>query len=134
MGKEAFFKIARGIVQMGQRFMLDNRSKSKNFVLDKLSNLIIKNEIDIMNKLDHPNIISLYETYEDKKYIYFIMDICDGGELFEKITEKGALSENDTKDMFIQLMKAIGYMHHNGICHRDLKPENLLFVNSKNNV
>jgi len=68
MGKEAFFKIARGIVQMGQRFMLDNRSKSKNFVLDKLSNLIIKNEIDIDLLFTRPK----YSRLEAKKILEFV--------------------------------------------------------------
>ena len=56
------------------------------------------------------------------------MEVCEGGELFERITEKGAFNEEEAKDAFNQIMKAIQYMHHNKICHRDMKPENLLFV------
>ena len=62
--------------------------------------------------------------------ISFINRICEGGELFERITEKGAFSEAEAKEAFIQVMKAIQYMHHNKICHRDMKPENLLFIKS----
>ena len=87
-----------------------------------------KSEFDILRQLDHPNIIKLFEVFEDKKYIYFIMEVCEGGELFERITEKGAFNEEEAKDAFNQIMKAIQYMHHNKICHRDMKPENLLFV------
>ena len=74
-----------------------------------------KSEFDILRQLDHPNIIKLFEVFEDKKYIYFIMEVCEGGELFERITEKGAFNEDEAKDAFNQIMKAIQYMHHNKI-------------------
>jgi len=52
-----------------------------------------KTEIDIMIKLDHPNVIKLYETYEDTKYLYLVMELCEGGELFDKIVDAGKFGE-----------------------------------------
>jgi len=88
-----------------------------------------KNEIEIMKKLDHPNIIKLYEIFEDSRYVYLVMEVCSGGELFERITAKGHFSEAEACDVFNQIMHALYYCHSFNICHRDLKPENFLYLN-----
>ena len=89
-------------------------------------------EINIMIKLDHPNIIKLYEVYETETYVYIIMELCTGGELFDRIidnTDQGKqFSEKQAASIFQQMMSAINYCHKNGIVHRDLKPENLLYL------
>ena len=94
-----------------------------------------KLEIDLMIQMDHPNIIKLYEVFEDNRYIYLIMEECVGGELFEiiitRIQSKKLFSEKEAAFMFQQLMSAICYCHGQAICHRDLKPENLLLLNTK---
>ena len=94
-------------------------------------------EVNLMIKLDHPNIIKLYEYYENEKSIYLIMELCTGGELFDRIvenTENGIqYTEKQAATLFRQMMDAINYCHKNGIVHRDLKPENLLFLNKKEN-
>ncbi len=94
-------------------------------------------EVNLMIKLDHPNIIKLYEVYENEKYIYLIMELCTGGELFDRITENTEngiqFTEKEAADLFKQMMSAINYCHKNGIVHRDLKPENLLYLNKDKN-
>ena len=94
-------------------------------------------EVNLMIKLDHPNIIKLYEYYENDKSIYLIMELCTGGELFDRIvenTENGTqYTEKQAASLFRQMMDAINYCHKNGIVHRDLKPENLLFLNKTEN-
>ena len=94
-------------------------------------------EVNLMIKLDHPNIIKLYEYYENDKNIYLIMELCTGGELFDRIvenTENGIqYTEKQAANLFRQMMDAINYCHKNGIVHRDLKPENLLFLNKDKN-
>lgn len=64
-------------------------------------------EIDVMKTLDHPNIIKLYETFEDSKCIYLVMDMCTGGELFDKITEGGHFSEQIACRLFQQMIRAV---------------------------
>ena len=54
--------------------------------------------------------------------------MCEGGELFDRITDKGCFSEAEAHEIFLQIMQALNYCHANGICHRDLKPENFLFL------
>ena len=94
-------------------------------------------EVNLMIKLDHPNIIKLYEVYETDSKIYLIMELCTGGELFDRIvenTENGTLfTEKEAANLFRQMMSAINYCHKNGIVHRDLKPENLLYLNKDKN-
>ncbi|XP_075164691.1 calcium/calmodulin-dependent protein kinase I [Haematobia irritans] len=78
-------------------------------------------------RLTHPNIVQLYETYEDKSKIYLVMELVTGGELFDRIVEKGSYTEKDASDLIRQILEAVDYMHEQGVVHRDLKPENLLF-------
>jgi len=78
--------------------------------------------------MDHPNIIKLYESFEDHRNIYLVMELCAGGELFDKIIESGHFTEVQAAILMQQIVRAIYYMHENHVCHRDLKPENFLFV------
>ena len=104
-----------------------------------LSKLNIKNlekfrrEIEILKKLDHPNIIKLYELFESERSLYLIMEECKGGEIFDRIIQriqtKQMYSEKDAAEIFEQVMSCIQYCHNQKICHRDLKPENLLYLN-----
>lgn len=95
-----------------------------------------RREIEILMKTDHPNIIKLYEVFETNKYLYLIMEKCNGGELFDKIINNISIgqmySEKTAAKIFSQIMSAVDYCHKNGICHRDLKPENILFLNKGN--
>lgn len=88
---------------------------------------ILTREIDIMRVLDHPNIVKLYETYEDKRMVYLVMELCEGGELFDRVMSE-AFTEVQVAILMQQILHAVHYMHTEGICHRDLKPENLLLL------
>ncbi len=86
-------------------------------------------EIDILSTLSHPNIIKLHSIYEDKATLYIVMEECKGGELFQRIVEKGQYSERDAAKVVQQLLSALEYMHQeNQIVHCDLKPDNILFL------
>merc|ERR1740138_1913599 len=87
-----------------------------------------KQEIAIMKMMDHPNIIKLYESFEDHRSIYLVMELCSGGELFDRIIESGHFTEVQAAILMQQIVRAIYYMHESHTCHRDLKPENFLFM------
>lgn len=89
------------------------------------------NEINILKTLDHPNIIKLYQTFEDTDNYYLVFELCKGGELFDNILEKGHFSEDEAKKIFRNIIKALHHCHQHGICHRDLKPENFLLADKK---
>jgi calcium-dependent protein kinase len=91
-------------------------------------------EVEILKKLVHPNIMQIFEFYEDKKNFYIITELCEGGELFDQIVDKGSFTENEAAWVMKQLMSAINYIHTNNIVHRDLKPENVLLDTKKNNI
>ncbi|CAG9314692.1 unnamed protein product [Blepharisma stoltei] len=83
-------------------------------------------EIDILKQTDHPNIIKLYEFYEDAMYYHLVTEYIPGGELFDYIIKSKMLSEPIAAQFMRQLLSAVAYCHLNNIVHRDLKPENLL--------
>lgn len=87
----------------------------------------LENEIKVLRRLRHPNIVQLLETYEDKSKVYLVMELVTGGELFDRIVEKGSYTEKDAADLIRQVLEAVDYMHEQGVVHRDLKPENLLY-------
>lgn len=88
-------------------------------------------EIEILSILDHPNIIKLFETFEDARSIYLVMELCLGGELFDRIADsETGFSEQVAAKLVKQILSAVFYMHKNSIAHRDLKPENFLLLNN----
>jgi calcium-dependent protein kinase len=91
-------------------------------------------EVEILKKLVHPNIMQIFEFYEDKKNFYIITEFCEGGELFDKIVEKGSFNEAEAADVMKQLLSAVNYIHQGSIVHRDLKPENILLDTKKQNI
>uniref|UniRef100_A0A158QXD8 Calcium/calmodulin-dependent protein kinase type 1 (inferred by orthology to a C. elegans protein) n=1 Tax=Nippostrongylus brasiliensis TaxID=27835 RepID=A0A158QXD8_NIPBR len=80
-------------------------------------------------RLRHPNIVQLYDTFEEKQYVYLVMELVTGGELFDRIVAKGSYTEKDASHLIRQVLHAVSFMHGNGVVHRDLKPENLLYFN-----
>lgn len=86
------------------------------------------NEVAIMRKLDHPNIIKVMEYFQDEKYFYIVTELCTGGELFDRIIEadRHRFSEIKAATIMLQVLSAVSFCHANNIVHRDLKPENLL--------
>ncbi|XP_035824070.1 calcium/calmodulin-dependent protein kinase type 1-like, partial [Aplysia californica] len=87
----------------------------------------LENEISVLRRLSHPNIVRLVDVFEDKTHVYLVMELVTGGELFDRIVEKGSYTEKDASHLIRQVLEAVDYMHDRGVVHRDLKPENLLF-------
>lgn len=94
---------------------------------------ILQNEIKVLHKLQHPNIVRLLEVYDSKSTVYLVMDLVTGGELFDRIVERGSYTEKDAVELISQVVKAVDYMHEQDVVHRDLKPENLLYFDEDYN-
>ncbi|XP_055389008.1 calcium-dependent protein kinase 6-like [Condylostylus longicornis] len=101
--------------------------------LSKIPMEQIEAEIDVLKKLDHPNIIKVFDVYADYNSIYIIMETCDGGELADRISktfEQGfILTEKYVANVMRQLLEAVNYFHTALVAHKDLKPENILYHN-----
>ncbi|KNE59885.1 CAMK/CAMKL/CHK1 protein kinase [Allomyces macrogynus ATCC 38327] len=93
----------------------------------------LEKEITIHRALNHPNIIRLYESYEDRHYMFLLMELAAGGELFDKIVPDVGLDEQVAHFYFRQLVNGVSYLHKRGVTHRDLKPENML-VDAQGNL
>ena len=93
------------------------------------------NEIDILKKLEHPNIVKIYECFFDEKhYIYIVSELCDQGDLLGKLTKLGSMSELVVKSLMCQILNAVSYLHDNKVFHGDIKLENImLYKTSKQN-
>jgi len=83
-------------------------------------------EVEVMRALDHPNVVRLYETFQDHSYVYLVMELCDGGELLDAITSAEFFTEVQAASVMQQVVRGVNYMHQHFVCHRDLKPENFL--------
>jgi calcium-dependent protein kinase len=89
---------------------------------------ILKREVEILQTLDHPNLLVTFATYEDMKYLHIVTELCTGGELYDKLIRKTRYKERGAAKIMRQILLAVNHLHEHGICHRDLKPENFLFV------
>lgn len=104
---------------------------------DKVDEKMVKNEIEILGELDHPNIIRLIEVFDQPAKVlkarrtYIVMELVSGGEMLERIYQKKKFTEREAKSGIKLALDVLQYAHSRGIVHRDLKPGNILFVNER---
>lgn len=104
-----------------------NREKLNESVLMK-----VEREITIMKLIEHPHVLRLFDVYENKKYLYLVLEHVSGGELFDYLVKKSRLTIKEARKFFKQIISALDFCHSHLICHRDLKPENLLLDDKLN--
>ena len=91
----------------------------------------ISRESIYLSNLIHNNIIKIYGSFAYKNYLYNIMPYCEGGELTQLINSNNYLSEKRIKEIFIQIVEGVEFIHNNNVIHRDLKPNNILFLDKE---
>lgn len=94
----------------------------------------VLSEIDIMRKINYPNIIKLYEVYICEKFVHLILQYLDGGELFKRILAKKVFQEQTVLDLMKILLTTLNFCHEMNVIHRDLKPENLILASKENDT
>jgi calcium-dependent protein kinase len=108
-----------GLTRAMKKIIKNPRAKSE-------SDKEILNEIDILKKMDHPNIVKIFEFYNTPDGYYLITEFCPDGELFNEILENAPFPEPIAANIMYQIFSAVNYCHSMNIIHRDLKPENIL--------
>ena len=127
IGKGKFGLVKFGINKETKKPVAIKIMAKKN--MDKSDLELAKVEIDILKIGQHPNIIKLYDIYENENYIYIIMEYCSGGDLLSYFEyNEYELPEEKVCEIIHKLSMAIYYLHSYGIVHRDLKPENILMT------
>lgn len=95
----------------------------------------MKREIQIMQHLSgQPNIVEFKGAYEDRQSVHLVMELCAGGELFDRIIARGYYSEKDAAEIIRQIVNVVNICHFMGVMHRDLKPENFLLTSKDENA
>ncbi|GJQ85398.1 hypothetical protein Trydic_g10172 [Trypoxylus dichotomus] len=125
-----------GLVKLGVHCVTGKKVAIKIINREKLSESVlmkVEREIAIMKLIDHPHVLGLSDVYENKKYLYLVLEHVSGGELFDYLVKKGRLTPKEARRFFRQIISALDFCHSHSICHRDLKPENLL-LDEKNNI
>lgn len=115
----------------GAVFIVRHKRNEKHFACKFLQKVdhnpeALQNEVYTLRRLDHPNIVRPFEVLEDSDTVFLLMELCAGGELFDRIDEEGHLSEASARTFAQQMLSALAYCHANGVVHGDIKPENFL--------
>uniref|UniRef100_A0A8C2IWE0 Death associated protein kinase 2 n=1 Tax=Cyprinus carpio TaxID=7962 RepID=A0A8C2IWE0_CYPCA len=90
----------------------------------------IEREVDILQELQHPNIITLHDVYENRTDMVLILELVSGGELFDFLAQKESLSEEEATEFIKQILSGVQYLHSKKIAHFDLKPENIMLLDN----
>ncbi|KAA0045863.1 CDPK-related kinase 5 [Cucumis melo var. makuwa] len=95
----------------------------------------VRREVKILKSLSgHKNLVNFYDAYEDHDNVYIVMELCEGGELLDRILARGGkYTEEDARAVMTQILYVVAFCHLQGVVHRDLKPENFLFTSKDEN-
>ncbi|KAM4625230.1 calcium/calmodulin-dependent protein kinase type 1D-like [Polymixia lowei] len=138
--KEVFdFKGKMGSGSFSEVFMVREKATGNLYALKclkkkHLAHSNLENEINVLRRIKHENVVGLEDFYESRTHYYLVMQLVSGGELFDRILDKGVYTEKDASTVIRQVLQAVSYLHENSIVHRDLKPENLLYYNTDENA
>ncbi|CAL5357997.1 hypothetical protein CsSME_00047716 [Camellia sinensis var. sinensis] len=117
-------------VETGEKFACKSISKKKLRTAVDIED--VRREVEIMKHLPkHPNIVSLKDSFEDDHAVHIVMELCEGGELFDRIVARGHYTERAAAAVMRTIVEVVQACHMHGVIHRDLKPENFLFANKK---
>ena len=126
VGAGAFGKVFKGSnkADPSQKVAIKVMDKTKHSEKE-LDHLL--GEVQLMQNIDHPNIVKYYETYNDYKYLYIVMEMCEGGEFGEVIqSDPSSFNEVYISKQIYKLLRALSHCHSMNIIHRDIKPSNIM--------
>lgn len=122
LGRGAFAVVKRAVERAtGDHYAVKIIDKKK-----VMSGMAVQREIDILKKVQHENIVKLKAFFEDQRSYYLVMDLVEGGDLMDFVSNNGPIPEDATREIARQVFSAVSYMHSMSISHRDIKPDNIL--------
>ena len=125
IGRGGFGKVWKIIdKKTKKKYAMKEMSKTK--IIDKHSIKSVKNERNLLEKINHPFIINMHYSFQDKDNLYLIMDFLSGGDLRYHLCKKKKFTESQSKFFISNILLSLEYIHENKIIHRDIKPENLI--------
>ncbi|KAH7685044.1 Non-specific serine/threonine protein kinase protein [Dioscorea alata] len=128
------FGVTRRCIATYTGEVLACKSISKRKLSVALDSDCLRREVEIMASLpDHPNIVKLKDVHEDANAVHLVMELCEGGELFDRIVKRGRYTERAAANITKTIVEVVKLCHSCGVIHRDLKPENFLFANQSEN-
>ncbi|KAK9692336.1 hypothetical protein RND81_09G257300 [Saponaria officinalis] len=127
-----------GITYLATELSSGEKYACKSILKKKLRTAVdvedVRREVDIMKHLPkHCNVVTLKDAYEDDDAVHIVMELCEGGELFDRIVARGHYTERAAALVTKTIVEVVQMCHRQGVMHRDLKPENFLFANKKEN-
>ncbi|XP_068598996.1 calcium/calmodulin-dependent protein kinase type 1D-like [Brachionichthys hirsutus] len=137
--KEVFdFKGKIGAGSFSEVFMVREKKTGRMYALKclkkkHLAHSNLENEISVLRRIKHDNVVALEDFYETRTHYYLLMQLVSGGELFDRVLDRGVYTERDASTVIKQVLQAVSYLHENSVVHRDLKPENLLYFSTDEN-
>lgn len=131
LGEGSFSKVKQAVhIPTGKVYAI--KIIDMNLVKENNMDKQLEREIKVMKVMNHPNLIKLHAVLHSPKNYFLVLDLAEGGELFNKLAQDGPLPEAAARSYFQQLIDALDYMHKHNTIHRDLKPENLLLDSEGN--
>ncbi|XP_006898936.1 PREDICTED: death-associated protein kinase 1 isoform X2 [Elephantulus edwardii] len=112
-------------LQYAAKFIKKRRTRSSRRGVSRED---IEREVSILKEIQHPNVITLHEVYENKTDVILILELVAGGELFDFLAEKESLTEEEATEFLKQILSGVYYLHSLQIAHFDLKPENIMLL------
>jgi serine/threonine protein kinase len=132
LGKGASGRVVKGTrrkdgLQVAVKIVLQS-------TLDEKAQHLLVNEVISLKKLNHQNVVKLYDIFEDAFHFYIIMELVTGGELFERVVKKTFYAESDARELCRTILNGLQHCHSKNVVHRDLKPENMLMASPNDDV
>ena len=132
LGQGSYAKVYLGYLEKNESQKLAIKKIQCPKINSKQFDQVISREIKILQKLNHPNIVKLYDVFNEEGLIYICFELCNGGDLKQLLRKNNTMSTSEVYKLFIEIVSAYKTLYEKNIIHRDLKPANILFDDKKN--
>lgn len=135
LGSGSIGKVYRAIERKSDEAYAAKIIPIRQFALERsFASGDVLQEARMLRNLSHPGIVSVRDAYKEETFLAIVMQLVEGGDLFDRILKRKKYPEADARDVMGNLLSALAYLHARGIAHRDIKPENILLRSADSDV